>query len=107
MNWLTRSFEVKVPRRAWCEMTAAAIASIRAMIDFHGLVLRLTRSTCVDRSICLPFCTVFLLIRSIRAPNAIRRRAGPADHPGERKSAREQVLPGASGDGRLTDHSAS
>jgi hypothetical protein len=27
------------------------------MIDFHGLVLRLTRSTCVDRSICLPFCT--------------------------------------------------
>ena len=31
------------------------------MIDFHGLVLRLTRSTCVDRSICLPFCTVLLL----------------------------------------------
>ena len=39
------------------EMTAAAIASSRAMIDFHGLVLRLTRSTCADRSICRPFCT--------------------------------------------------
>ena len=34
------------------EMTAAAIASIRAMIDFHGRVLRLTLSTCADRSIC-------------------------------------------------------
>src|SRR6266550_1892066 len=103
MSWLARSFVVKVPRRAWCEMTAAVIASSREMIDFHGLVLRLTRSTCVDRSICLPFCTVLLLIRPIRAPNAIRRRAGLTDHPGERKSAGEQVLPGASGDSRLTD----
>src|SRR5258707_12575989 len=63
MSWLARSFVVKVPRRAWCEMTAEAIASSRAMIDFHGLVLRLTRSTCVDRSICLPFCTGLLLAR--------------------------------------------
>jgi hypothetical protein len=52
------------------------------MIDFHGLVLRLTRSTCVERSICLPFCTVLILSRPIRAPNGIRRRAALADHPG-------------------------
>ena len=57
MNWLVTWFVVKVSLRAWCEMTAAAIASSRAMIDFHGLVLRLTRSTCADTSICLPFCT--------------------------------------------------
>ena len=55
------------------------------MIDFHGFVLRLTRSTCVDRSICLPFCTVLILSRPVRAPNGIRRRAALADHPGERK----------------------
>src|SRR5437899_1092474 len=85
MSWLARSFVVKVPRRAWCEMTAAVIASSRAMIDFHGLVLRLTRSTCVDRSICLPFCTVLILSLPVRAPNGIRRRAAPADHPGQRK----------------------
>jgi hypothetical protein len=48
-------------------MTADAIASSRAMIDFHGFVLRLTRSTCADTSICLPFCTVLLLSRPIRA----------------------------------------
>src|SRR5207237_10486072 len=71
--------------RAWRERTAAAIASSRAMIDFHGLVLRLTRSTCVDRSCCLPFCTVLLLSRPIRAPTAIRLHAGPADDPGEQK----------------------
>src|SRR6478752_9902567 len=93
MNWLARSFVVKVPRRARCEMTAAAIASSRAMIDFHGLVLRLTRSTCVDRSICLPFCTVLLLIRPIRAPNAIRRRAGLADHPAEREAPGSRCSP--------------
>src|SRR6516225_10692892 len=57
-------------------MTADAIASSRAMIDFHGLVLRLTRSTRAGRSICLPFCTLLLLSRLIRAPNAIR--SGPA-----------------------------
>src|SRR5580658_5342849 len=34
-------------------MTAAAIASTRAMIDFHGRVLRLTWATLADRSICL------------------------------------------------------
>jgi hypothetical protein len=37
-------------------MTAAAIASSSAMIDFHGRVLRLTRSTCSDRSTCFPLC---------------------------------------------------
>src|SRR5882762_6085063 len=79
--------------RAWRERTAAAIASSREMIDFHGLVLRLTRSTCVDRSICLPFCTVLLLIRPIRAPNAIWRRAGLADHPGARKAPGSRCSP--------------
>src|SRR5215469_3455533 len=76
MNWLVAWFEVKAPWRARCEMTADAIASSRAMIDFHGLVLRLTRSTCAGRSICLPFCTLLLLSRLVRAPNAIR--SGPA-----------------------------
>src|SRR5258707_13583858 len=85
MSWLARSFVVKVPRRAWCEMTAEAIASSRAMIDFHGLVLRLTRSTCVDRSTCLPFCTVLILSQPVRAPNRIRRRAALADHPDNEK----------------------
>src|SRR6516165_4448372 len=94
MNWLVRSLSVKAPRRAWCEMTADAIASSRAMIDFHGLALRLTRSTCVSRSTCLPFCTVLLLPRPVRAPNAIRLRARLADDP-ETQGAGEQVLPGA------------
>ena len=53
------------------------------MIDFHGRVLRLTRSTCADRSICFPFCTVLLLSRLFRPPNAIWLEAGPADDPGE------------------------
>src|SRR6266702_206280 len=103
MNWLARSFVVKVPRRAWCEMTAAAIASSKAMIDFHGLVLRLTRSTCVDRSTCLPFCTVLFLSRPIRAPNAIRRRAGRSDHPGERKALGSGCSPALLRDGDLAN----
>jgi hypothetical protein len=41
-------------------MTAAAIANSKAMNAFHGLVLRLTRSTCSDRSTCRPFCTELL-----------------------------------------------
>jgi hypothetical protein len=55
------------------------------MIDFQGLVLRLTRSTCVDRSICLPFCTVLILSRPVGAPNGIRRRAALADDPDNQK----------------------
>jgi len=56
------------------------------MIDFHGLVLCLTRSTCVDRSICLPFCT-----RSSSSDRFARLTlsgggAGLPDHPGERKA---------------------
>src|SRR6185312_230121 len=93
MSWLARSFVVSVPRRAWCEMTAEAIASSRAMIDFHGRVLRLTRSTCVDRSICLPFCTVLILSRPVRAPNRIRRRAALADYPGQRKALGNRCSP--------------
>ena len=58
MSWLLRWLVVKVSWRAWFEMTAAAIASSSAMIDFHGLVLRLTRSTRAGRPICLPFYTV-------------------------------------------------
>src|SRR5438477_7682303 len=103
MSWLARSFVVKVPRRAWCEMTAAAIASSRAMIDLHGLVLRLTRSTCVDRSICLPFCTVLILSRPVRAPNGIRQRAVLADHPGQRKALGSGCSPALMRDNGLAD----
>src|SRR5258707_3834626 len=102
MSWLARSFVVKVPRRAWCEMTAEAIASSRAMIDFHGLVLRLTRSTCVDRSICLPFCTGLLLARPIRAPNGIRRRAALAGHPDNEKALGSRCSPALLRDNRLS-----
>ena len=62
--------------RAELEMTAAAMARTKAMIDFHGRVLRLTRATCADRSICLS-CTRRASFPAIR-PNAIRQKAGAA-----------------------------
>src|SRR5712691_2675207 len=87
MNSLVRLFAVgKVfgCRRAWWEMTAAAIASSRAIIDFQGRVLRLTRSTCADRSICLTSRTRDSSLRD----NLVRltlstSRLGPPDDPGE------------------------
>jgi len=45
-SWNTQSFA-----RAWTDMTAAAIASSRAMIDFHGRVFRRTVLTLAVRSI--------------------------------------------------------
>src|ERR1700722_2038948 len=58
-------------------MTAAAIASRSAMIDFHGRVLRLTCATFADRSICLS-CTRRSSFRVIR-PNAIRQEGAAPD----------------------------
>src|SRR5271165_2291885 len=83
-NWLVRSLVLRKVDRPWlarCEMTAAAIASTSAIIDCHGRVLRLTRSTCADRSICLPFCTRDSSLRDC-PPNAIRQEARAAGLPG-------------------------
>jgi hypothetical protein len=56
-------------------MTAAAIASSSAIIDFHGLVLCFTRLTCADRSSGLPFCPAPPLATD-SPPHAIGLRAG-------------------------------
>src|ERR1700738_2265498 len=93
MNWLVRWLAVKkicellrALLRAWCEMTAAAIASSRAIIDFQGRVLRLTRSTCADRSICLTSRTRGSSLRGylVRLTLSGFRRGRP-DDPGELK----------------------
>src|SRR5208283_1624279 len=83
-NWLVRSLVLRKLARPWlarCEMTAAAIASSSAIIDFHGRVLRLTRSTCAERSICLTSCTRDSSLRGC-PPNAIRQEASAAGLPG-------------------------
>src|ERR1700722_5993425 len=81
-------------------MTAAAIASRRAMIDFHGRVLRLTRATWADRSICLS-CTRDSSFRATR-PNAIRREAGGAGRPGTTTEPRNKCW-GPAGPQHLPD----
>ena len=55
------------------------------MIDFHGRVLRLTRATLADRSICLS-CTRTSSCQAIR-PNAIRQEAGAAGDPAQPRLA--------------------
>jgi len=79
MIWLTLWLVLHRNSESWraaSETTAEAIASTRAMIDFHGRVLRLTRATRSERSTCLS-CTRGTSLRTIR-PNAIRPEAGGA-----------------------------
>src|SRR5260370_12515922 len=57
MTWRTGSALPKNCRKPWCahpDVTAAAIASTRAMIDFHGRAFACTFATCADRSSCGP-----------------------------------------------------